>query len=93
MNLQNFPHDVQHCSMRFQSYMYTNEQLVFSSVEVKFYETALKTESFDIVGWNGMAREDTAVYSNDYAEVSLTIQLKRKVEVYIYQVDLYCSSF
>ena len=87
MNLKRFPHDTQDCKMRFQSYVYSRSKLNFSSAEVIIYETALKADSYHILGWNGLAHDDTITYTHGYSEVTVTIKLKRKLEFYIYQVS------
>ena len=90
MNLEDFPHDTQHCSLNFSSYWYGIDKVNFTST---FNSFPLSSSSFDIIMDSKVhvASFNNVDYHHEFAEFVVTITLKRKLGFYIYQVFLWIN--
>ena len=85
MNLHNFPLDVQHCTMHFQSYHYQIDEFNFSNALVHVADAALESASYEIVDPEVMVHIQE-FFTEKYSEVVVYINLHRWLEFYLYQV-------
>ena len=91
MDLRNFPHDVQACTMRFRSYAYFAEELNFTLMSLREKERFLQNDAYSLEGLDGaVGTTRTCLGENmcrNYAEAVVTLMLKRDITFYAYQVS------
>ena len=91
MDLWNFPHDVQACTMRFRSYAYFAEELNFTLMSLRENERFLQNDAYSLEGLDGaVGTTRTCLEKNkcrNYAEAVVTLMLKRDITFYAYQVS------
>ena len=91
MDLRNFPHDVQACTMRFRSYAYFVEELNFTLMSLRENERFLQNDAYSLEGLDGaVGTTRTCLEENkcrNYAEAVVTLTLKRDITFYAYQVS------
>ena len=88
MDLRHYPHDVQICSVRFESYFNTVAQLMFFNASVISAKAALVSSAFEI-DVMGVKIQATETYGTSYPELVLTLRFRRKLEFHLYQVHSY----
>ena len=94
MDLHNFPHDIQACTMRFRSYAYFVEELNLTLLAMRENERFLQNDAYSLegltvaVGTTRTCLEETKC--RNYAEAVVTLTLKRDMTFYVYQV---CTLF
>ena len=80
MDLRKYPHDVQVCTMKFESFFYWVTEVKFQNESVSSREFSSPT--FEIV----VEGAESGSTSDNYPELVITLRFKRKLEFYLYQV-------